>query len=346
VEREASSQDSAAAGLAMLSTMEREESGNGGFPEPPEGGVVRVVRARHEACGRDTPIRLPGALPTGAVRRVLCQGCAQAFEPPSVEEIELVEPARVEEAEAPEETEAPQPPSSEPRRFSLPGWLPDPRGLSWHYSGSRTWRYLSIPVAAIAVVAGLIAIQGGSDDSDVPFQAIAPAADAVDEGAPTAGGGQGAKGSSADLVRESSFSLALPDGWQRTDAGAGATFAAISPGGGADATLWVQRDPKLSFPRFEARSLDQLRSLAGSARVVERVAAPTADATVIRLGADAPEGSPQYEVTLRASGPYRYYLSTTVQPDAPRAEVEGAELVHGSFLPSGAAAARDAGGQG
>ena len=37
----------------------------------------------------------------------------------------------------------------------------------------------------------------------------------------------------------------------------------------------------------------------------------------MRLAADAPPGAPAYEVTLRASGPYRYYLATTVQPDAP-----------------------------
>jgi hypothetical protein len=68
---------------------------------------------------------------------------------------------------------------------------------------------------------------------------------------------------------------------------------------------------------------------------VERVPAPTDEATIVRLAADAPPGQPSYEVTLRAAGPYRYYLATSVQPDASREAVEGAELVAGSFTPEG-----------
>jgi hypothetical protein len=41
-------------------------------------------------------------------------------------------------------------------------------------------------------------------------------------------------------------------------------------------------------------------------------------------------------VTLRASGPYRYYLATTLQPDATDTPREGTDLIHGSFVPSGA----------
>ncbi len=61
--------------------------------------------------------------------------------------------------------------------------------------------------------------------------------------------------------------------------------------------------------------------------------APTADATVVRLAADAPPGQPSYEVTLRAAGDYRYYLATSVAADAPRESVEGVELIAGSFAP-------------
>lgn len=297
----------------MRTYVEREAL-NGGFPEPPPGGWVRVVRAEHDACGGETRVRLPGHVPTGAVRRVICQSCAQPFEAPVVEEVEVLEP--------------PPLPRSLP---ALPDWLRDP--------GSRGWRVLSIALGAIAVIVALMAIRG-SDEPGTPFDSAG--------GVPGAAGGAGARaagkaagaggdaGHSADLVRESSFSLALPPGWQRTGASGGATFAAAAPGGEADATLWVERDPKLDVPSFEARSLDQLRSLAGSAHVVERVAAPTAEGTVARLAADAPEGSPSYEVTLRSSGPYRYYLSTTVQPDASRQAVDGAALIHGSFVPSGA----------
>jgi hypothetical protein len=135
------------------------------------------------------------------------------------------------------------------------------------------------------------------------------------------------------LVRTDTFTVALPARWERTRLQGGATFAAVADGGGADATLWVERDPKLSFGAFEARSLKQLRSLAGSAAVAERVAAPTAEGSIVRLAADAPRGEPRYEATLRAAGPYRFYLATTVQPNAPREAIDGVELIHGSFTP-------------
>ena len=285
--------------------MERDLSPeNGGFPEPPAGGVVRVVRAQHEACGRATRVRLPVHLPAGAVRRVVCQGCARAFETPEVEEVELLDPAKGDGA---------------PVEARRPGW-----------------HYLSIPVAAVAVIAGLMAIQGGGDE-EPPFGAAVPTevADGQRAGGPAAGGAKEG-GGAANLVRESSFSLALPSGWKRTPAQDGATFAAATHAGHADATLWVERDPGLSLIEFEARSLDQLKALAGSARVVERVAAPTPEATILRLAADAPAGSPAYEVTLRSAGPYRYYLATTVEPGASAKATEGAELIHGSFVPSGA----------
>src|SRR5688572_32874401 len=95
VEREASSQDSAAAGSAAHSGHDWTAPENGGFPEPPPGGVVRVVRAEHDACGHETRVRLPVYLPPTAVRRVVCHGCAEPFEAPVVEEVEVVhaEPA-------------------------------------------------------------------------------------------------------------------------------------------------------------------------------------------------------------------------------------------------------------
>ena len=42
---------------------------------------------------------------------------------------------------------------------------------------------------------------------------------------------------------------------------------------------------------------------------------------------------PTYEVTLRAAGPYRYYLATSVQPDASATAVDGADLIEGTFTP-------------
>jgi hypothetical protein len=211
--------------------------------------------------------------------------------------------------------------------------LPDPQG--------RVWRYLSVPLAAAAVIGALWVIQGSGDPKTEPTSAASAGAPAGAVGgghAKAAAGGAGGSNQSDDarFVRESTFAVALPPGWQRTTPAAGATFAASAPNGQADATLWVERDPSLDFPSFEARSMDQLRQLAGSAHIVERVAAPTADASVVTLAADAPPNAPRYEVTLRASGPYRYYLATTVQSDASAAAADGVDLIHGSFQPQGA----------
>ena len=38
-------------------------------------------------------------------------------------------------------------------------------------------------------------------------------------------------------------------------------------------------------------------------------------------------------VALRVAGPYRYYLATTVDADASRQAVDGADLIHNSFVP-------------
>ena len=78
-----------------------------------------------------------------------------------------------------------------------------------------------------------------------------------------------------EFVRESSFSLALPAGWERIEPPAGATFAAVAKDGSADATLWIKQDPKLDFPSFISQSLTQLETLAGSAQIVDRT--PGAD---------------------------------------------------------------------
>jgi hypothetical protein len=245
-------------------------------------------------------VRLPEVVPPRAVRRVTCQRCDEPYEP---DRVDIVVPRT-----------------------------------------SPSWRWLSLPIAAGAVVAGLLVLQGG-DESDpapapAPSQAAAPA---------TQGGGAERPGGSdserparpdvpkdAQLISESTFQLALPAGWRRTTPSGGATFAAVAPAGDADVMLWIERDPKLDFAAFEARSLDQLRSLAGSAGVIERSAGPTPETTSITIApTSAPEGAPNYEVLLRSSGSYWYYLATTSQPGAPADVTEGVALVQGSFLPQG-----------
>jgi hypothetical protein len=187
------------------------------------------------------------------------------------------------------------------------------------------------------VIAVLLLLQDGDDPSpQVTVGAGVPTATEVpgDEGSP--GTSTGTPANQAEFVTQPGFSLALPPGWERTPTEGGAAFTAAAADGLADATLWIERAPELSFAEFEARSLEQLRSLTGNADVIERIPAPTAAGTVVKLRADTPEGtgvSAPYDVTLRAAGPYRYYLATTVEPGASRQARDGADLIHGSFVP-------------
>ncbi|HYU59430.1 MAG TPA: hypothetical protein VEK39_01610 [Solirubrobacterales bacterium] len=274
---------------------------NGGFPEPPFGVPIRVVRAAHEVCGAETRVRIPGAIPARAVRRVVCEHCARPFECEAVEDT----------VDAGGFGWLPSFPDLSGLRPRRPDWLDAPPG--------RTWRWLSVPLAAAAVIAGLVLIQG-SDESTPKAPTAKTAVQAGD----------------AELVRQPGWSLALPDGWQRAAGPTGSAFYAASADGTADVTLWIERDERLSFSEFEARSLVQLRQLAGSASVVERTNGPTLEKSSALLEANAPEGSgasAPYTVTLRASGPYRYYLSTSVEPGAPTSVIEDAKLIHTSFVP-------------
>lgn len=272
---------------------------NGGFPEPPFGMPVREVSAAHQACGTETRVRVPGAIPAHAVRRVVCEHCARPFECEGVD------------APADSGGWLPSLPDLGALRPRRPSWLDGPPG--------RLWGWLSIPIAAAAVIGGLALIQGSKDPA--PPQKVADTA---------------VKAGAAKLVHQPGWSLALPDGWQRTDGPSGSAFAATSPDGDADVTLWVERDPQLSFADFEARSLDQLRQLAGSASVVDQTTGPTLEKSSALLEANAPPGSgasAPYTVTLRAAGPYRYYLSTSIEPATPDSVIEAAKLIHTSFVP-------------
>ena len=272
---------------------------NGGFPLPLEGEPVRQLSSRHDACDAETRVRLPRAVPARAVRRVVCQGCAQPYEPARVEDVpELAAGA------------------------------------------SRYVRWVGPPIAALAVVGALYAVQGGGDDtaSDRAIPAPGPAAATDDRPAKREPRARAQVPGDAQLISESTFQLALPPGWERSTPSGGATFAAVAPGGAADAMLWIERDPKLDFASFEARSLAQLESLAGSAGVVERNPGPTPETTSITIApTSAPPGAPNYEVLLRASGNYWYYLATTSQPGAGAEVTDAVRVIQGSFLPQGAA---------
>ena len=133
------------------------------------------------------------------------------------------------------------------------------------------------------MLGGLLLLRGG-DDAPAPAApspagtaAAGTAAAADDKGGDKSQPGEPIAKASKDteFVRESSFSLALPAGWERIEPPAGATFAAVAKDGSADATLWIKQDPKLDFPSFISQSLTQLETLAGSAQIVDRT--PGAD---------------------------------------------------------------------
>ena len=273
-----------------------EGANNGGFPEPPAGEAVRLVRCEHQACGAATRVRLPRVLPAKAVRRVVCHDCHEPFDCNYVLDLGVAWPTT-------------------PSRARASRRLFSPEG--------RAWRYLSVPLAAAAVVGALALIQGWGK----PEGRSAPSAAPVAPEPPW--------GSAANAVvgEESSFALALPPGWHRTAPPSEATFAATPSKGGAEATLWILRDPKLDFAAFESRSLAQLEQLPGGAQVVDRATAPTPEGAVVTLATHFLPGQPEHQVTLRAAGPYRYYLATTVQPNAPREAVDGAEMIHSSLVP-------------
>lgn len=273
---------------------------NGGFPEPPPGERVRLVRVAHGVCGAETRIRLPGSLSADVVRRVVCSGCAEPYACGFVEDIS---------------PNVPIVPIGEPI-------IPLSR---------RALAYASVPLAAAAVIIALLLIQGRADETGMETT--------VQPGNATGGEGQAQAGDppgNAELVRESNFTLAIPPGWERSTPPRGATFAATASDGSADATLWIEQDPNLTIGEFEAESLERLDRIAENVRVEERILAPTDADTVIRLRADAPAGEPgliDYEVTLRTAGPFRYYLVTSTQPDASSVAGSGVQLIHGSFIP-------------
>jgi hypothetical protein len=279
-----------------------EGAGNGGFPEPLAGEAVRLVRCEHDACGAATRVRLPRELPAKVVRRVVCDGCRQPFGCDDVLDMGVTWPMRLTRTQV------------RLTRTQVPGWPFHPEG--------RVWRYLSVPVAAAAVIGVMALIQGGES-----------ARHSASSTAPAAPEPPFKSAAGPYVVNESIFALALPPGWHRTSPKNNATFAAAPSEGGANATLWILLDPKLDLAAFESRSLAHLEALAGSAQVVDHVTASTAEDTVVTLATDSQPGEPAYEVTLRMAGPYRYYQATNVEPNAPREAVEGADLIHSSFVP-------------
>ena len=246
----------------------------------------------HGGCSKSTRVSLPAVLPLRSVRRVVCDHCENLFEASNIVE---VRPGRGQRLRA----AMPALPALSGPSLSVPSLsMPSRFDLRW----------LTVPVAALAVFAILSLLKG--DDSPAPEPTSTAAAAKPDKAPAHAKGdskaadkngpAKAAVPADAQLVAESTFSLALPAGWDRVKPAAGATFAAVSSDGTADATLWIQDDPKLDFAAFESSSLQQLETLAGSSRVVERNVGPTVESSAITLAPkNVPDGAPTYEVVLR-----------------------------------------------
>ena len=282
VEREASSQDSAAAGAATLAWASvAVHPRTADFPSPPGGR-----RSRGPSRARRLRARDPGAPPRARLHRRGpargLRGCAEPSRRPPSRRWSARSRARAAWAAPGRWLAAPRlrrmpklaaparaptrPGSSLPRPTSLPA-LPSappscPSGST--IPRSRVWRLASIPVAVIAVIAGAAAAPGrlGGYGHAVRrhrrpggHREPAPARDGA--------GGGGARRGEASFVRESSFSLALPAGWERTDPSGGATFAAAAESRRRRRDALGRADPKLELPGFEARSLDTARGAGG-----------------------------------------------------------------------------------
>jgi len=181
-----------------------------------------------------------------------------------------------------------------------------------------------LAIAVVAVVVIVVVAGGGSSEEGATT--ASPAAEAEPPSVI----------SDPQFVEEKGFAIALPDSWRRTNPPEGASFAATSDDGLGVATLWVDRDPKLDFDEFVDQSLAGLEGLGDNARVTDRVEGPSPETSIAVLEADVPVdggAAGPYRVTLRAAGPYRYYLATSIGAGAPPRLVADAELLSTSFRP-------------
>jgi hypothetical protein len=190
---------------------------------------------------------------------------------------------------------------------------------------ARRWGLPLLGAVLVLAIAGIAVLVLGGDDGAAPEPAP-----------PLAQSEPPSVISDPQFVEERGFSIALPDTWRRVKPPEGASFAAVSDDGLGEATLWVDRDPDLDFDEFVDQSLAGLEGLGEDARVTDRVEGPTPETSIAVLEAEVPvDGgvAGPYRVTLRAAGPYRYYLATSIGAGAPPRLIADAELLSASFRP-------------
>lgn len=174
-------------------------------------------------------------------------------------------------------------------------------------------------VAFVAVAAAAAIAFGGGDSAPVTASST-PAGPSLE----------------AQIVEDDRFSLSLPAGWEAAEAPDGSAFAATSADGLAETTLWVDRDRSLDFAGFVDQSRATLDEIGTNVAVTDRVEGSSLGSQIVRLEAEVPLSggmAAPYYVTLRATGPYRYYLATSIQPGASPDLVTDAELLSSTFKP-------------
>lgn len=181
---------------------------------------------------------------------------------------------------------------------------------------------LAVGVLAVVGAAAVLLVSGFGGSTESTASAPTP------QVAATAG---------AKTISERGYSLTLPAGWTRSPTPGGALFAAASDDGRAQTTLWAQRKPDLSFDGFVADSLAGLAELGTGARISDRVEGPTLETSSAQLRAEVSlsgRAPGPYRVDLRAAGPYRYYLATSIAAGAPPRLLGDAELLGSSLRPA------------
>jgi hypothetical protein len=182
----------------------------------------------------------------------------------------------------------------------------------------------SAAMLAILLVILLPGAGGGHAAAEVPAVPAAPAPES--EATPDTPASQ-QSAAQDKFVEVGGYSLNLPDGWHNSSRPPGSAFAATSADGLATSTLWIRRNPGLDFDAFEKRSKRSLAKLGRNVTVLSKVDGDSVADRSVELGAEVPLGSDllpadqqltsTYRVTLRASGPFRFYLATTIQPGSP-----------------------------
>ena len=292
---------------------------------PVAGEPVRLVRARHDACGTATRVRVPRELPAKVVRRVVCDACHVPFECDAVLDVGVVERNDTDEAalapaRAPRRLRQRQPRprrqrTRSPRASKLPAFtrpagspirrarvaIPEHpgrrgdrgRGVDSHPGLGNSGGHSASPAGSSA--------NGPSAKGGAATGGAVPAAAATPPTAPRSSRARATRSPCRRAGAASSRKTAPPSPPRRT-------AGAPTPRSGSGATPPRLPPVRVPLPGAAPRARRQ-RPRGQPGRGADR----RGDRRHPRRRL-APRPA-RYEVTLRVAGPYRYYLATTVDPE-------------------------------